>query len=138
LSVVRAGRPGELSLRAGPGHVADASAAFEAELEATLGAADLLQQAPQLSWLAPHLSGQSRWQVGVQVPRVARAGQAAGAARLQLRSSLQGMALDLPEPLHKPAGESLATTVETSLPLDGGEIRVDLGGRLALRARSGD
>ena len=135
LSAVRGGRPGRLSLRAGRGHVHAAGSAFEADMDAVLGAAELLQHAPQLDWLAPHIRGRSRWQVGLAIPRAQR-GAAAG-ARLQLASSLEGTTLELPEPLAKPAAEALPTTITTSLPLGEGEIAVDLGGRLALRARSG-
>ena len=42
----------------------------------------------------------------------------------------------LPEPLRKPAGEALATSVETPLPMGSGDILVNLGQRIALRARS--
>lgn len=134
LSAVRDGRPGTLSLRAGRGHVRWAGAAFEADMDAVLGARDLLQHAPQLDWLAPHLHGRSRWQVALAIPREQRG--TTGAARLQLSSSLEGTALDLPEPLAKPAAVALPATITTSLPLGEGEIAVDLGGRLALRARS--
>src|SRR5690606_15000834 len=108
---------------------------FEAELEASLSAADLLQHAPQLDWLAPHVRGRSPWRVGVAVPQAA-AGARAAPARLELRSDLGGTALELPRPLDKPAAAALPTTIATALPLEQGEIRVDLGGRLALRART--
>lgn len=135
LAAVRDGRPGTLSLRAGRGHVSESGAAFEADLDAVLAADDLLQHAPQLDWLAPRIRGRSRWQVGVVVPR-ATPGRQAAPARLQLRSSLAGTALDLPEPVAKAAGDTLPTTITTTLPLEGGEVTVALGGRLALRARS--
>ncbi|MDH5835692.1 YhdP family protein [Luteimonas kalidii] len=135
LAAVRDGRPGTLSLRAGRGHVRDADAAFEADLDAVLAADDLMQHAPQLDWLAARIRGRSRWQVGVSVPRATRGARAAP-ARLQLRSTLAGTALNLPEPLAKPAAEGLPTTITTALPLGDGEITVDLGGRVALRARS--
>ncbi len=135
LAAVREGRPATLSLRAGRGHVRDPGSAFEADMDAVLDAAELLQHATQLDWLAPRVRGRSRWQVGVAIPRAAR-GTATG-ARLQLRSGLEGTALDLPEPLAKPAAASLPATIATTLPLGEGEITVDLGGRLALRARSG-
>lgn len=134
LSAVRAGRPGTLSLRAGRGHVRDPGSAFEADMDAMLGAAELLQHAPQLDWLAPRIRGRSRWQVALAIPRAQRG--AATGARLQLRSRLEGTGLDLPEPLSKPAAAALPTTITTSLPLGEGEIAVDLGGRLGLRARS--
>ena len=135
LPAVRDGRPGTLSLRAGEGHVRDSASAFEADLDASLTASDLLQHAPELGWLAPHIRGQSQWQVGVAIAKASRTA-ASQATRLQLRSSLAGTALDLPEPLKKPASATLPTTITTTLPLDDGEINVDLGGRLALRART--
>ncbi|TYT27359.1 TIGR02099 family protein [Luteimonas viscosa] len=133
LKAVREGRPGTLSLRAGQGHVRDPASAFEADLDGVLAANDLLQHAPQLDWLAPRVRGRSQWRVGVAIPRAVQAG-AAAPARLQLRSNLVGTTLDLPEPLAKPAAEALPTTIATTLPLGDGELSVDLGGRLALRA----
>ena len=134
LAAVRQGRPATLSLRAGSGHVRDAAAVFEAELDATLAAADLLRQAPQLDWLEPHMAGGSRWQLGVSVPR-ARSG-ASAPVRLQLRSDLVGTVLDLPAPLHKAAATALPSTIVATLPLDQGEVAVALGDRVALRART--
>ena len=103
-------------------------------MDAMLGAAELLQHAPQLDWLAPRIRGRSRWQVALAIPRAQRG--AATGARLQLRSRLEGTGLDLPEPLSKPAAAALPTTITTSLPLGEGEIAVDLGGRLGSCARS--
>ena len=135
LRVVRDGQPGVLDLRAGAPHVRDRGQAFEAELEAALSATDLLQRAPQLAWLAPYIEGRSDWTTRVSLP-TGSAGAPAAAGRLQLRSNLVGMALDLPAPLDKQAAAALPTTVETRLPLGEGEIGVVLGDRLALRART--
>lgn len=135
LAAVRDGQPGTLSLRAGEGHVRDAAQAFEAELDASLAAADLLRHAPDLSWLQPRVRGRSQWQVGIAVARAQQAVHTPP-VRLQLRSSLVGTTLDLPEPLQKPAADALPTTITTTLPFDDGEVDVDFGGRLALRARS--
>ncbi|MCW5582090.1 MAG: hypothetical protein KIS72_12185, partial [Luteimonas sp.] len=96
LATVRDGQAGMLSLRAGEGHVRDRAQAFEAELEAPLTAADLLQRMPELSWLQPRVLGRSQWQVGVAVARAQQAARVPP-ARLQLRSSLVGTTLDLPE-----------------------------------------
>jgi uncharacterized protein (TIGR02099 family) len=134
LAVVRERRPGSLSLRAGDAHVRDGSHAFEAEIDAMLPAADLLGQAPELAWLQPHVHGSSRWNVAVSIPQQATAA-AAASTRVRLRSDLVGTTLDLPQPLRKPAQDALATTVVTRLPLDGGEVTVGFGDRLALRAR---
>lgn len=125
-------QPGLLSLRGGD-RTRDGSQAFEAGLAMSLTAAELLDRAPAMAWLKPHMEGRSRWSVGVSVPK----GQALdGATRLQLRSDLVGTTLKLPAPLDKPQGQSLAALVQTSLPLERGQVEVALGGLLSLRARS--
>ncbi len=123
------GRPARLSLRAG-GQVRQPAHVFEAALEAALGTDVLVARVPELAWLQPHLSGRSRWNAALAVPRT-------GGTTLRLESDLVGTALALPAPLDKPAGQSLATTVELPLPLAGGDVRVALGRRMALTARTG-
>ncbi|MGY0558207.1 MULTISPECIES: YhdP family protein [unclassified Lysobacter] len=134
LRVRHDGRAGTLSLRAGEGLVRHPGNIFEGKLVATFGSDALLQRAPELGWLAPYMDGRSQWSVELTVPKSA-AGQTT-ATRLRLESDLRGTALSLPEPLAKPAGEVLATSVETPLPLGSGEIQVALGDVLALRART--
>ena len=133
LQVRHAGVAGVLSLRAGP-QVRDPRQAFEAELHANIAIDDLLDKADSLDWLKPYLNGQSPWTVAVQVPRVA-ATQGLP-TRLQLRSTLVGTAIDLPEPVRKQSAQSLAASVDVSLPLQRGEVAVTLGNLLALRSRS--
>jgi len=131
LQVSSQGQPGVLSLRAGD-HARDPGNAFEAELSAVFGVDELLRRAPQLAWLEQKASGQSRWRVGLAVPRAQ--GGTAG-SRLVLRSDLVGTTLDLPAPLDKPAARPLSATVEMTLPLEqGGQVEVALGRLLALRA----
>lgn len=137
LQVRHGGLPARLSLRAGEGHVLQLANAFEAELDATLAASELLERAPQLAWLQPHLRGDSPWRIGVVVPRAQAAARPQRPATLSLASSLVGTRIDLPEPLRKPAGRALATTVQASLPLEAGEVRVEMGELLSLRARTG-
>ncbi|QOW23880.1 TIGR02099 family protein [Lysobacter sp. H23M47] len=134
LDVQMGGRPGKLSLRSGKDAVRDAGNVLEADLQAQFGADTLLARAPELGWLAPYMHGRSSWTVGVLVPAAGTG--SGGAARLKLQSDLVGTALTLPAPLAKPAGQQLAATVETALPLDQGEVQVVLGDVLALRARS--
>ncbi|MGH8085038.1 MAG: YhdP family protein [Lysobacter sp.] len=134
LQVRHDGRPGVLDLRAGAGHMRERGNVFEADLNAAFDADALIARAPDLAWLAPHLQGRSRWQVGVSVPKSGD-GQPAS-AQLQLRSDLVGTALDLPAPLRKPAATPLVATVDTPLPMGSGDVRVGLGDVLALRARS--
>ncbi len=135
LQVSQDGVPGLLSLRAGAPHVRDARQAFEAELQASLGIDELLDQAVTLAWLKPYMQGRSPWTVAVQVPRGAKA--QALPTTLQLRSSLVGTSINLPEPVRKPAAQALAASVDLSLPLDRGEVGVVLGNLLSLRSRSG-
>jgi uncharacterized protein (TIGR02099 family) len=152
LAVRHEGAPARLSLRAGD-EVRDRRLAFEAELAGNLPAERLLQRVPELDWLQGRVSGRSDWTAALAIPRQAsgtnsatkvggaQAGaaprNAAATARLQLRSNLAGTALALPAPLAKPAGAVLPVTIDTTLPLGDGEVRVALGHKLALRARSG-
>lgn len=140
LAVRHDGQPGKLSLRAGA-FARDKAQAFEAELEATIAADDLLDRAADMAWLKPYLEGRSAWTIGVSIPKSAAAKSAASRtaatpSRLQLRSNLVGTALTLPAPLRKPAAAPLNASIETAMPLGSGEIRVALGNLVALRAQS--
>jgi uncharacterized protein (TIGR02099 family) len=134
LAVRHEGGAGRLTLRAGDA-TRDRRQAFEAELDANLPADRLLQRVPELAWLQGRVNGRSAWTALVTIPKAAPTKQAAP-ARLQLRSNLVGTALTLPAPLGKTADATLPATIETSLPLGAGEVRVALGRRLGLRARS--
>lgn len=134
LKVRHDGQPGTLSLRAGADFVRDKGNVFEGGLDAPMTAADLLDRAPEMAWLKPYVSGRSTWTVGIAIPK-APPGRTAPAL-LQLQSNLVGTALTLPEPLHKDADEALATAVETPLPMGSGDVRVNLGNVIAVRARS--
>jgi uncharacterized protein (TIGR02099 family) len=143
LAVRHEGQPGRLSLRAGD-YARDKRQAFEAELEASLSADELLQRVPGLAWLKPYVDGSSAWTAAIAIPKQevskARSARAAPASatpsRLQLRSTLVGTTLSLPEPLRKAAGMALPASIDTALPVGSGEVRVALGKRMALRARS--
>ena len=134
LVVRHEGRPGRLALRAGDGHVLDEDNLFEGALQAQVAAATLLDQADALEWLRPHVTGSSRWTASVLVPRPPRGERARPSLRLQ--SDLVGTTLSLPQPLRKAPAAALPATIETPLPLDGGEVSVTLGSRMALRART--
>jgi uncharacterized protein (TIGR02099 family) len=143
LAVRHDGQPGRLSLRAGD-YARDKRQAFEAELEASLPADDMLQRVPELAWLKPYVDGRSAWTAAVSIPRQAAAKATSrvvpaapvAPSRLQLRSNLVGTTLSLPAPLRKAAGVALPTSIDTALPVGSGEVRVALGKRMALRARS--
>ena len=140
LAVRHDNQPGRLTLRAGD-YARDKRQAFEAELDATIAADDLIDRAPDLAWLKPHLDGRSTWTVALAIPR-ARAAQSQGQSqlqspsRVQLRSNLVGTALTLPAPLNKIASATLLTTIDIPLPIGSGEVKVALGNLMAVRARS--
>ena len=133
LTVRHEGQPGKLSLRAGD-YVRDRGNVFEAGLDASVGAASLIERAPEVAWLKPYLDGRSNWTIGIAIPKALDG--ATPPTLLQLHSNLVGTALELPAPLRKPAASSLATTVETPLPVGSGDIRVGFGNVMALRART--
>jgi uncharacterized protein (TIGR02099 family) len=135
LAVRHEGQPGKLALRAGAGYVRDGAQAFEAELEASMGAKELVDRAGNLGWLRPYIDGRSAWTVAVALPK-GTGGANAAPSKLTLRSNLVGTALDLPAPVRKTAHASLATTIEADLPMGEGEVRVALGTLAALRART--
>ncbi|HEY0503513.1 MAG TPA: YhdP family protein [Lysobacter sp.] len=134
LKVRHEGHPGSLSLRAGADFVRDDGNVFEAGLDAQMAAPELLDRAPEMAWLKPYVAGRSAWTVGIAIPK-APPGRTAPAL-LQLQSNLVGTALTLPEPLRKAPGEALATSVETPLPMGSGDVRVNLGNVIAVRART--
>lgn len=131
LVVNQKGQPGVLSLRAGSG-VRDKQKAFEAELAASLTATELLDRAPEMAWLKPYIEGRSQWTVGVTLPK---GGAADAPSQLKLHSDLVGTRLKLPAPLDKPVSQPLSTTVQTAMPMGGGDVDVAFGKLLALRAR---
>lgn len=133
LGAWQSGQPGVLTLRAGSGHVLVEGHAFEGELRAGLEASELLERAPQLDWLRPHVDGRSAWSVGVAVPR-----DGGGPAQLLLESDLVGTRVELPEPLRKAPAVPLTARIRVPLPLGEGDIGVQLGQRVALRASAGD
>jgi uncharacterized protein (TIGR02099 family) len=136
LAVRHEGEPGRLSLRAGSEYVRDARHVFEAGLDASMGAAELIDRAEDMAWLKPYLAGRSNWTVGIAIGKSAP-GKPAPTV-LQLESSLVGTALSLPAPMRKAAATALPTSIETALPLGSGDIVVGFGNLMALRARSGN
>lgn len=134
LKVRHDGEPGSLSLRAGADFVRNRDHVFEGGLDAQMDAAGLLDRAPELAWLKPHVTGRSAWTIGIAIPKTAQ-GQPA-ATLLQLQSNLVGTALTLPAPLRKDADDALAASVETPLPMGSGDVRVNLGNVIAVRART--
>lgn len=129
-----AGRPVGLEIMGGansPGGIqfALSGTADEREVLAQLAArAPALHSVLARDPAAPALQGTLHWR--------GRLSGEAGQRRLLLESSLSGMRLDLPAPLHKPAQEELPLAID--LPLQGTgprETRVALGGVLQAALR---
>ncbi|SEL79573.1 TIGR02099 family protein [Pseudoxanthomonas sp. GM95] len=133
LSVVRAGQPGQLALRAGDA-AQDKANVFEAQLQAPLTSDELLQRVPEITWLQAYLHGRSPWTINVGVGAPPQAG-GDPPVRILAQSDLVGTALQLPAPLDKPANRPLAASVAVQLPLDTGKVDVNFGKLMALRAQ---
>ena len=89
-----------------------------------------------LPLLASRVTGTAPWRGELRLAPPAR-----GGARLRLQSSLQGVALRLPAPFNKEAGEERALSLEMPLPLSGGESHLRYAeladARWSMAARAG-
>jgi uncharacterized protein (TIGR02099 family) len=87
---------------------------------------------PAMQKIGPRLNGSTRFTVGVTVKKKHR-------PAISVESTLQGLALDLPSPLNKTAGESMPLKVEVAgltagdAPVLRDEIKVALGSTMAAR-----
>ena len=160
LSVPVGDNLGSLSVAVGD-FTADPASVLEVSLHGRMSADTLIDHYPAVGWLRPVLRGQSEWNLSINVPRghsrppasrgtspsmdVGRTTSGAspspdddGPALLHLSSDLVGTALSLPPPLRKDAEQALPLEIRTPLPLADGELQVQLGGLMRLRARAGD
>lgn len=136
LPVLYQQHPARFSLRLGD-RVTDAANAAEFDVEAELPPAVLLRRAPELAWLESWLQGSSAWRVAVTVPERAADGRLPP-ARLRLASDLVGTRLGLPAPLRKSAATALPLRLELPLPVNAGEMQLNLGRLMRLRGQLGD
>ncbi len=91
------------------------------------------------SGLFQRMRGRTRWQASLELPP----GGASEASRLSIRSDLRGLALELPAPLGKTAGERRNLSIDTLLsPGQRQELRFAYGdiisGHLLLRRNAGE
>lgn len=102
---------GELRLEGGMKAAGAGAASSPVQIRVQgLATAQGLREAGELGGiaeLARHLQGQARYSLQVQVRE--------GEPEISVQSNLQGMAVDLPEPLHKPAETALALSVSRQL-----------------------
>lgn len=123
------GHPVALSLAVGSfneaGDKATAGLAGEMPPEILLG------DYPTLAPVLAGLEGSAFCRLVLSVPRADEEGIVN--ARLRLRSDLDGIAVNLPAPLDKPAGQPVPVTVEWPVPYEGGVIDLRYGERLSAR-----
>lgn len=125
-------RPVSFSLRVGEA-TGDPAIAARASLDGVFAAEPLLRRHEPLAWLLPHLQGETDWRVSLEVPAPPANGEAPP-SWLQVESSLRGLALGLPAPLAKAAGEPLPLSLRAPVPPESGEVQVRLGELMALRS----
>ncbi len=118
------GQPSRLQL-AIAGANPDPATVLSATLRGSYQVAELVQDFPSLDWLGQLAQGRSEFSVGFTLAR--QPGTEALAQTLRVDSSLNGMALQLPAPLDKPAVGSLPLHLTLSLPIEGSDLRLGLG-----------
>ena len=135
LDVAFRGQPSKLQVAIAGGN-ADPNTAFSAQLTGSYQMTELLQDYPSLNWLGQLADGRSDFTIGYTIANVA--GSATVAQNLSIDSPLTGIALNLPTPLKKSAGDSLPLHVSVQLPVDGADLQVGLGEALRARFRLAD
>ena len=125
------GKPAQFTLAVGA-MASDPRHAVEANLRATLPATEILAYAPMLQSYGDRISGSTQWDVGFNADNdtVRNPGQ-----RLTLNSDLRGVAIDLPAPLQKAAGETLPLALTLGMPFAGGSIDLHIADWLHMRGR---
>jgi uncharacterized protein (TIGR02099 family) len=118
------GQPSTLALAVGAA-TGDPSTMLSASMNGHYAMAELVSDYPSLDWLGKLAEGRSDFTVDFSIADAD--GTAPAAQSLRIDSGLDGIALDLPAPLRKPADGSLPLHVAMTLPVDGGDVQVSLG-----------
>jgi uncharacterized protein (TIGR02099 family) len=130
-----------LAMRAGE-YVKDSQAVAEAELVGVAKIASLLTDFPVLSPILERIPGACVWTASLSVspegqllvdgslPEVS--------PRLVLESTLEGTALELPGPFHKPPGVSLPIRIDVELPDVARDLRLSVGDLASLVVRQNE
>jgi uncharacterized protein (TIGR02099 family) len=118
------GQPSKLQLAIADA-TGDPATILSARLQGRYRMAELVQDYPSLDWIGQLADGRSMFDIGFTIAHVA--GSDALAQTLSVDSPLDGIALDLPAPLHKPASTSLPLHLTMSLPVGGSDLRLGLG-----------
>ncbi|RAP57446.1 YhdP family protein [Oleiagrimonas sp. MCCC 1A03011] len=118
------GVPSRLDLALGSGATGDPSRPVSVTMHGHYDIATLVQGRPSLQELADVAKGDADFDIGFDIARTDAQDMR---QTLHVESSLQGVALDLPAPLNKPAQATLPLDLNLRLPLSGGDLRVSLG-----------
>jgi uncharacterized protein (TIGR02099 family) len=124
LSTVFRGQPATLQLAVAGGNT-DPATVLSAKLHGNYQLGELVQDYASLDWLARLGQGRSDFDIGFVIAHPA--GSDAVTQTLSVDSSLSGIALDLPAPLHKLAAESLPLHLSMGLPVSGSDLQLAVG-----------
>ncbi len=130
LDLTVAGEPARLDLRIGAS-TNDAQMALEAGLAGRLSMAAALDSLPQLAGIGAASEGRADWRVALALPEQASGRQGS----LRVDSDLRGIALNLPDPLRKPAQTALPLRVDVAVGQSPIPVKLHLGNLVAMDAR---
>ncbi len=130
LDLTVVGEPARLDLRIGAS-TNDDQMALEAALSGRLSLAAALDSVPQLAGIGAASTGRADWQVALALPEKASGRQGS----LRVDSDLRGIALNLPDPLRKPAQTSLPLRVDVAVGQSPVPLRLRLGNLVSMDAR---
>jgi len=116
-------RRAKFSLAIG-GYAADARHVLEASLAGRFPATTVFADVPALLPMLTRFPGEALWSASVSVDHP---DNGAARSRLALDSDLRGIAIDLPAPLAKAAGDALAFHLDLPLPYAGQPFEARLG-----------
>jgi len=102
----------------------------EASLQGTFPAQSALGGFAALNRLWPHVQGKAQWDLNLTVAKAEDG--LAGTKQLHIGSDLQGIALMLPAPLRKDSETAIPLSLDVGLPIDGAELRMQLGHLMSL------
>lgn len=130
-----AGEPVVLDLAFGAA-CSDPRRVAEVRLRGPLAAEDLLALRPELDWLQGRLPGVAHWDLDFALDAATARG--GGGWQLALASDLLGVAIDLPEPLGKPAGQARRLFLNLQQAAGGFDLNLGLAELLGVAARWAD
>jgi uncharacterized protein (TIGR02099 family) len=111
----------------------DPANSFEAHLDGVLPTSTVFARASDLAPALPSFPGQAEWHIALGIG--AENGPASGRKTLDLSSDLQGIAINLPAPLGKPADARQPFSLSLAMPPLGQPFSASLGEILQIQGR---